>query len=212
MVLVIPVGYVVRVLVLIIYGFIRVKVVGIGKTIKNFKDADHPDLLKLPFPDQTYSILQHWFSKESGSTTGETSERNLINYISHQHVLSLKSHMKLTQITFFHDVRGEPCVAEGSRYYGEHVQLDKHPMKLTYGPVENHKSEYICEVCEEELNPNIWFYHCHVCAYSLHTRCAPLIVNFEAAIPSYRSLYEYLNIKFWGLVISKVTSTLDHLL
>ncbi|GKE87146.1 hypothetical protein Tco_1564621, partial [Tanacetum coccineum] len=25
-----------------------------GKTIKNFKDDDHPDRLKLPFPDQTY--------------------------------------------------------------------------------------------------------------------------------------------------------------
>ncbi|GKG19257.1 hypothetical protein Tco_0376356, partial [Tanacetum coccineum] len=61
---------------------------GTGKTIKNFKDADHPDLLKLPFPDQTYSILQHWLSKELGSTSGETSERNL-NHISHQHVLSL---------------------------------------------------------------------------------------------------------------------------
>ncbi|GKC96963.1 zinc finger, PHD-type containing protein [Tanacetum coccineum] len=78
-------------------------------------------------------------------------------------------------------------------------KLDKHPMKLTYGPVENHKSEYFCEVCEEKLNPNVWFYHCHECAYSLHTRCAPVIVNFEAATDSYyRSLYEYLNIKFGG--------------
>ncbi|GJR82311.1 zinc finger, PHD-type containing protein [Tanacetum coccineum] len=79
-------------------------------------------------------------------------------------------------------------------------KLDKHPMKLTYGPVENHKSEYFCEVCEEELNPNLWFYHCHECAYSLHTRCAPVILNFEAAISRYyyRSLYKYLNIKFGG--------------
>ncbi|GJW52674.1 hypothetical protein Tco_0096759 [Tanacetum coccineum] len=71
----------------------------IGKTIKNFEDADHPDLLKLPFPDQTYSILQHWLSKESGSTTGERSERNLINHISHQHDLSLVS-------TQSHDSKG----------------------------------------------------------------------------------------------------------
>ncbi|GKF13498.1 zinc finger, PHD-type containing protein [Tanacetum coccineum] len=77
-------------------------------------------------------------------------------------------------------------------------KLDKHPMKLTYGPVENHKSEYFCEVCEEKLNPNEWFYHCHECAYSLHTSCAPVIVNFEAAIHGYRSLYCYLNIKFGG--------------
>ncbi|GKD54932.1 zinc finger, PHD-type containing protein [Tanacetum coccineum] len=137
-----------------------------------------------------------------------------------------KSHMKLTQITYFHDVikssLTKPCVAEGWYYASKfsfscrscdfylhsdcalflpriiNHKLDKHPMKLTYGPVENHKSEYICEVCEEELNPNIWFYHCHVCAYSLHTRCAPLIVNYEAAIRSRRCLYEYLNIKFGG--------------
>ncbi|GKB80282.1 zinc finger, PHD-type containing protein, partial [Tanacetum coccineum] len=117
----------------------------------------------------------------------------------------------------------KPCVAEGD-YYGSEIyfscgscdfylhsdcalflpgiinhKLDKHPMKLTYGPVENHKSEYYCEVCEEELNPNIWFYHCHECAYSLHTRCAPVIVNFEAAVRnSTRSIYWYLNIKFGG--------------
>ncbi|GJZ21540.1 zinc finger, PHD-type containing protein [Tanacetum coccineum] len=332
-------------------------------SIKNFKDADHSDLLKLPFPDQTYSILKHCFSKESGSTTGERSERNLINHISHQHVLSLVSTqsndskgstsasvsslschdpMKGTELLcngcvrpimdvpfykcssqdqrcdfvlhewctrlpaelpnyprhtqhtlvfvskvprnlfgifscrncdlncngfaygctecdyyidvncgfipeeitheahpdhilsrFDHDpdTMSKGCVAEGCWYFGSNNsyfscrscvfylhstcalflpgiinhKLDKHPMKLTYGPVENHKSEYFCEVCEEELNPNLWFYHCQECAYSLHTRCAPVILNFEAAIDNFprsprspRSLYEYLNIKFGG--------------
>nr|GEX78859.1 zinc finger, PHD-type [Tanacetum cinerariifolium] len=327
---------------------------GIGKTIKIFKDDDHPDLLKLPFPDQTYSILKHWLSKESGSTTGETSERNLINHISHQHVLSLVSTQRndskgassssvssischdpmkgiellcngcvrpimdvpfykcsisedqhcdfvlhewctripaelpnypghpqhtlffvsefprnvfgifycgncesycngfaygCTKCDYYIDVNcgfipeeitheAHPghilsrcdnwesmrnhCVAEGlydgSKFYFNcgscdfylhsgcalflpgiiNHKLDKHPMKLTYGPVENHKSEYFCEVCEEELNPNVWFYHCHECAYSIHTRCAPVIVNFDAAIPNFRSLYAYLNIKFQG--------------
>nr|GEX19226.1 zinc finger, PHD-type [Tanacetum cinerariifolium] len=264
---------------------------GIGKTIKNFKDADHPDLLKLPFPDQTYSILQHWLSKVSGSRAGETSERSLMNHISHQHVLSLCTRLpaelpnypghpqhKLffvsefprnvfgifycghcesycngfaygcTECDYYIDVNcgfipeeitheahpdhilsrcdresvRKPCVTD-CRYYGSKFsfscgscdfylhsgcalslpgiinhKVDKHPMKLTYGPVENHKSEYFCEVCEEELNPNLWFYHCHECAYSIHTRCAPVIVNFEAAIDDDRSLYEYLNIKFGG--------------
>ncbi|PWA46547.1 zinc finger, PHD-type, DC1, C1-like protein [Artemisia annua] len=277
----------------------------IGKTIKNYNDADHPNLLNLPFPDQTYSILQHWFSKESGSTTAETSERNL-KHISHQHVLSLvgthsndgkgatsssasslscHNPMKriellcngcvrpimdvpfykcssedqccdfvlhewctrlpvellnypghkhtlsflpkasknifgifyceicylpcngfaygCTKCKYYIDVNcvfipeeitheahpdhilsrckgimRKPCVAEG-RYSESKIcfscescefylhsecalflpriinhKLDKHPMKLTYGPVENHKSEYFCEVCEEELDPN----------------------------------------------------------
>ncbi|PWA40046.1 protein kinase C-like, phorbol ester/diacylglycerol-binding domain, DC1 [Artemisia annua] len=345
-------GYAVSVSVVHIFGFISVKVVDISKTIKNYKDADHPDLLKLPFPDQTYSILKHCFSKESGTTSVETSERNL-KHIGHEHVLSLvgtqsndskgassssvsslschnpmksiellcngcvrpimdvpfykcsnedqrcdfvlhewctrlpaelrnypghahtlrflpKVSEKIfgifdceicelrcngfaygcTECQYYIDVNcgfipeeitheahpdhilsrcdrwsmRKPCVAEGSHYYGSKIsfdcvscdfglhsgcalflpgiinhKLDKHPMKLTYGPVENHKSEYFCEVCEEELDPTKWFYHCNVCAYSLHTRCAPVILNFEAAINSSRSLYWYLNIKFGGV-------------
>nr|GEZ76860.1 zinc finger, PHD-type [Tanacetum cinerariifolium] len=117
-----------------------------------------------------------------------------------------------------------PCVAEAGLFFGSEItfscgscafylhydcafflpgiinhKLDKHPMKLTYGPVENHKSEYFCEVCEEKFNPNLWFYHCHICAYSLHTSCAPVIVEFEAAGGrNCRSLYECLNIMFGG--------------
>ncbi|PWA46226.1 zinc finger, PHD-type [Artemisia annua] len=324
----------------------------IGKTIKNFEDADHPNLLNLPFPDHTYSILQHWVSQESGSTTAETSERNL-KHICHEHVLSLvgtqsndskgassssasslscHNPMKriellcngcvrpIMDVPFYkcssddqrcdfvlhewctrlpelrnypghtHTLRFLPkvsenifgifkcqicelscngfaygctkcqyyidvncgfipdeitheahpdhilsrcdrrsmrkrCVAEGTYVYGSKIcfsceschdfylhsdcalflpriinhKLDKHPMKLTYGPVENHKSEYFCEVCEEELDPTKWFYHCNVCAYSLHTRCAPVILNFQAAYNNYGSLYAFLNIKFGGM-------------
>ncbi|KAJ0810747.1 putative chromatin regulator PHD family [Helianthus annuus] len=54
-------------------------------------------------------------------------------------------------------------------------RYDKHPMTLTYLPVENHEGDYFCEVCEEELNPNAAFYHCHECIQSMHTACAMLI-------------------------------------
>ncbi|KAJ0724533.1 putative chromatin regulator PHD family [Helianthus annuus] len=54
-------------------------------------------------------------------------------------------------------------------------RYDKHPLSLAYSPVENHEGDYFCEVCEEELNPNAWFYHCHECVQSIHTTCAPLI-------------------------------------
>ncbi|MFS7956159.1 hypothetical protein Hanom_Chr07g00651311 [Helianthus anomalus] len=36
---------------------------------------------------------------------------------------------------------------------------DKHPMHLSYFPIENHKIEYFCEICELELNPHSCFYH-----------------------------------------------------
>ncbi|KAL8223535.1 hypothetical protein R6Q57_019010 [Mikania cordata] len=61
-------------------------------------------------------------------------------------------------------------------------KYDKHPMTLCYKPVENHEVDYFCEVCEEALNPNASFYHCHECDQSLHTECAPLIPQTKAYI------------------------------
>ncbi|XP_023750544.1 uncharacterized protein LOC111898885 [Lactuca sativa] len=43
-------------------------------------------------------------------------------------------------------------------------KYDEHPMQLSYLPIENHKSEYFCEICEGDLNPHVSFYHCKVCA------------------------------------------------
>ncbi|KAF5776628.1 putative chromatin regulator PHD family [Helianthus annuus] len=54
-------------------------------------------------------------------------------------------------------------------------KYDKHPMTLCYSPVEDHIGDYFCEVCEEEINPNGAFYHCHECLQSMHTTCAPLV-------------------------------------
>ncbi|XP_076953430.1 uncharacterized protein LOC143627523 [Bidens hawaiensis] len=53
-------------------------------------------------------------------------------------------------------------------------KFDKHPLTLRYYPAENHGSEYFCEICEDEFDPTDWFYHCNMCAYSMHTACAPL--------------------------------------
>jgi CRISPR/Cas system endoribonuclease Cas6 (RAMP superfamily) len=72
---------------------------GSGILVKNYEDADYPDLLHLSFPDQTHNILKH--------------------------------------------------------------KYDKHPLSLSYLPIENHKNEYFCEICKEVLNPHESFYHCH---------------------------------------------------
>ncbi|XP_022008784.1 uncharacterized protein LOC110908192 isoform X2 [Helianthus annuus] len=58
-------------------------------------------------------------------------------------------------------------------------KYDKHPLQLSYSPVEDHKSRYFCEVCEEELDPGKWFYHCAECAQSIHSACAPLMLQSE---------------------------------
>ncbi|KAK2969872.1 hypothetical protein RJ640_030181 [Escallonia rubra] len=52
-------------------------------------------------------------------------------------------------------------------------RYDEHPLILTYSPVEDREvDEYYCEICEEELNPRQWFYHCVGCDQSMHTHCA----------------------------------------
>ncbi|KAI3772476.1 hypothetical protein L6452_03662 [Arctium lappa] len=330
---------------------------GVGKTIKTFKDADHPDLVHLPFPDQTYNILQLRFFNEGLLTTFATNEENL-NHISHEHPLclvrrqtndvtrptsssdnSLVCHnpMKKKEVLcngcirpimtrpFYRctneakgcnfalhewctrlplEVKNHPghpkhtlvllqklsddfpfvfrcslcklrcngfsyaCIECAYRTdvscafipekitheaHPNHLllmgktrkdafiycgacsifidswsfpisfscttcefslhpacallfprtmrhKLDKHHMNLRYLPVENHKSKYFCEICEEEMDPNRWFYHCEVCVQSMHCACIPIIRRYEESIlTSKKSIYEFWNIKFGGL-------------
>ncbi|KAK9060441.1 hypothetical protein SSX86_021145 [Deinandra increscens subsp. villosa] len=87
-------------------------------------------------------------------------------------------------------------------------KYDKHSMTLTYGPVEDHGGDYFCEVCEEELNPYISFYHCHKCAQSIHVACAPEIISPPQCKPFFGGgytgdiTYDYVNIK--GGIIYKI--------
>ncbi|XP_076911708.1 uncharacterized protein LOC143569762 [Bidens hawaiensis] len=41
---------------------------GLGKTSKNFKDADHPNLLRCPFPNESFNLLKHLFINKGGLT------------------------------------------------------------------------------------------------------------------------------------------------
>nr|XP_043638627.1 uncharacterized protein LOC122609746 [Erigeron canadensis] len=75
-------------------------------------------------------------------------------------------------------------------------KCDKHPLSLSYFPVENHKGEYYCEVCEEEFDPQRCFHHCYECVQSIHSTCAPLIIEFERVEHRYRyrGIYQLVNI------------------
>nr|XP_043638163.1 uncharacterized protein LOC122609171 [Erigeron canadensis] len=78
-------------------------------------------------------------------------------------------------------------------------KLDKHTtLNLRYGPVENHISEYFCEVCENGLNPTQWFYHCSICAQSVHAVCAPLILEYEQYSSYKGGVFSYINVKSGG--------------
>ncbi|KAJ9548218.1 hypothetical protein OSB04_020761 [Centaurea solstitialis] len=77
--------------------------------------------------------------------------------------------------------------------------FDKHPMKLGYFPIENHRSLYFCEVCEKEFDPEFWFYHCYDCVQSIHSACFPVILDCRRAPGYYLPVHEFLNIKFGGI-------------
>ncbi|MFS8000666.1 putative chromatin regulator PHD family [Helianthus anomalus] len=319
---------------------------GTGKIIKNYEDAEHPNLLHLPFPDPSYSLLKHLFFKENGSSTSKTHD------ISHQHPLTLVDAQcrditipasSTTKSISYHDpmkriqllcdgcvrpITSGPiyvCDNEGQcnfvlhewcsrlpadlkdhpahqqhtlilhpkapgeffgvfhcnicslscngfayccvdcntfiidvdcaflpkeithTFHPNHLlscvyhkdpdyrcrmckywypslsfdchtcndfrlhakcallipetttnKCDKHPMKLSYFPVENHKSDYFCEVCEDELNPEHPFYHCRECMQSMHTACAPSILRYETYAEDRRRVHEFVNVKFGG--------------
>ncbi|XP_076904855.1 uncharacterized protein LOC143560438 [Bidens hawaiensis] len=76
-------------------------------------------------------------------------------------------------------------------------KYDKHSLSLRYYPAENHSSEYFCEICEDELNPQKWFYHCSTCASSMHTVCAPLKLHCERSLlANSEPVFRFLNVKF----------------
>ncbi|KAJ0744591.1 hypothetical protein HanPI659440_Chr10g0389391 [Helianthus annuus] len=74
-------------------------------------------------------------------------------------------------------------------------------MHLSYFPIENHKSEYFCEICEDEMNPHSCFYHCHECVQSVHSSCAPVMLCCETQTysESHKNIYKFINVKFGSI-------------
>ncbi|KAJ0917400.1 putative chromatin regulator PHD family [Helianthus annuus] len=331
-----------------------------GQNVKNFEDVDYPNLLRLPFPDQTYSIPKHFLFKEPGPTTYVTAEVSL-QHFNHEHELilvdtesigstsneSIMCHnpMKkiqllcnacvrpITETPFYKCNASEdercnfalhewctrlpievadhpghpqhtlflmpkapcgflniydcrvcdlPCngYAYGCdicRFYIDvncgfipekitheshpnhllsierynwdvrrcllcsylmrfrlsfgcstcnvHIHpvcallvprtirhpYDKHPMHLSYLPIENHKSEYFCEICELELNPHNCFYHCDTCSQSVHIECAPLILQSETETHS-EYQYSYKSRAYWfsNVKLGSIHKTPNH--
>ncbi|KAH6776685.1 cytochrome P450 [Perilla frutescens var. hirtella] len=48
---------------------------------------------------------------------------------------------------------------------------DKHPLVLTFDASPDHPSDFFCDVCETEMHPKRWMYHCRQCDNSLHISC-----------------------------------------
>lgn len=83
-------------------------------------------------------------------------------------------------------------------------KYNKHPLELSYSPIEDHKSQYFCEIGEEDLDPGKrWFYHSLKYGQSMHTACAPLILQSEQGVnfPGEHGVYKFVNMKF-GVILS----------
>ncbi|XVF83596.1 hypothetical protein PTKIN_Ptkin16aG0502000 [Pterospermum kingtungense] len=50
-------------------------------------------------------------------------------------------------------------------------KCDEHPLKLAYHDDNDYVKHHYCDICEEERNPNHWFYHCEICDKSAHSKC-----------------------------------------
>ncbi|KAD2394146.1 hypothetical protein E3N88_41123 [Mikania micrantha] len=141
-----------------------------------------------------------------------------VKHSSHPHLLSrvryrpiIKDYCRMCLVSFRYSETSLTCKLCAFHIHPEcgllfpktiRHKYDKHPMTLTYGPVENHGGDYFCEVCEEEFNPNAFFYHCQECQQSIHLGCVPLDPKRKAYI--YGLCREgvsrcFRNIKFGGL-------------
>ncbi|PIN16011.1 hypothetical protein CDL12_11341 [Handroanthus impetiginosus] len=48
---------------------------------------------------------------------------------------------------------------------------DKHPLPLAYPPYSHHSGDIYCEICEQEIHPKRWTYHCRECDQFFHPDC-----------------------------------------
>ncbi|GJX39467.1 hypothetical protein Tco_0252770 [Tanacetum coccineum] len=77
----------------------------------------------------------------------------------------------------------------------------KHAFNLSYFPVENHPAEYFCDICESNLDPTSFFYHCNDSDQSMHLACAPMMFHSETPFRNdflKADINKYINIKFRG--------------
>ncbi|KAM7530218.1 hypothetical protein LguiB_033628 [Lonicera macranthoides] len=108
-----------------------------------------------------------------------------INHDAHNHPLKLEAQSSSSRICSGCGLEFAPgskyeCGTCGEFELGSHCaslprtfkhEWDRHPLTLSYPPFSYHPDEFICEICEEDIHPNYWLYHCRQCDQSFHTKC-----------------------------------------
>ncbi|KAI7729573.1 hypothetical protein M8C21_032639, partial [Ambrosia artemisiifolia] len=148
---------------------------GTSKTIKSYEDSQHPDLLHLPFLDPSYRCTD--------TTSIPTSSR----------IKPISYHDPMKRIELLCDGCMRPIMS-GPIYMCANEEEDHCNFVLhewcSQLPTELHNHfghtqhtlilHSKIPVCEMEINPEGQaFYHCRECMQSMHTACAPSILQYE---------------------------------
>ncbi|KAL7204829.1 hypothetical protein ACSBR2_017860 [Camellia fascicularis] len=144
-----------------------------------------PNLINLPIPNEFVDLMTQFI--KGIRLQGKNKGRQKSNiHRAHKNTLALRQTWSgrcgacndvFLRLAFVCD----PCnlnICVGCAVFPGTVshRYDKHPFTLTYSPPPlkdpNVDEEYYCEICEGEINPNLWFYLCVICDQSLHTLCS----------------------------------------
>ncbi|KAB1213394.1 hypothetical protein CJ030_MR5G003536 [Morella rubra] len=79
--------------------------------------------------------------------------------------------LKFATYTFAcYDCKFAACVVCATLPFVVTHRYDTHHLTLTY-KAEDDSGEYYCQICEEERDPNTWFYYCKECDFAAHPMC-----------------------------------------
>ncbi|GKD81771.1 putative DC1, C1-like protein [Tanacetum coccineum] len=131
----------------------------LGKKTKNYIDAQHPNLLHLPFTDQNHSLQKHMFSREFGSESSTRTHEGDLEHIIHQHPLILvDAQSKQMTMSTSSDIKPLPC---------------HDPMK---------KIELLCNACVRPIM-DVPYYMCsnedQHCNFAIHEWCTRLPTKLD---------------------------------
>ncbi|KAM7505379.1 hypothetical protein LguiB_004283 [Lonicera macranthoides] len=152
-----------------------------GRTSKVGHDSGSSDVIHFPVVDQSVTLISY-FLKGTNIVTEDETANQVLNHFSHDHPLILEvqdsdsESSSKRKLCLMNDTRVDETICDAcvrpifaTPFYRH--RYDEHYYILTYKPVKDHSHEYYCDLCEGELNPKTWFYHCVDCDRSIHIKC-----------------------------------------
>ncbi|KAL8261562.1 hypothetical protein R6Q59_025611 [Mikania micrantha] len=138
---------------------------GPGKTYKNFKDDDHPNLICCPFPDESFNLLMHHFINKV----------SLHDPVNREQLLCDGCVRPITNIPFYKCsqdscdfVLHEWCTRLPSEIQ-DHHDHPEHTLFLLQKAPADFLGLFLCKICE--LPCNGFAYGCKQCEYLVDVNC-----------------------------------------